>query len=190
VRTSYVPVYQAMADRAYHDGLAAYDRRHGWRGPIAHLASAAAAQSALKDIADSGAVPSWKLAAVTSVDNLGADIVLKDGTTGRIPLDELRWARRTMADQGLGPYVYRAPQVLAPGDIVYAEALGAGATAPPAGKRGSRPLYALRQVPDVSGGFMAMDPKTGRVFAMVGGWDPGDAPAGIGDQTVCLRDRA
>src|SRR5579863_5973978 len=47
VRTSYVPVYQAMAERAFRNGLVEYDRRHGWRGPSTHLATAQAAQAAL-----------------------------------------------------------------------------------------------------------------------------------------------
>jgi len=176
VRTSFVPVYQTMAESAFHNGLIEYDRRHGWRGPVAHLASAAEAQSALYGVADPGAMPNWRLAAVTGVDNLGAAIRLKSGATGRIPLDELRWARRATADQRLGPAVYRAQQVVSPGDIVLVETLDSNAAAPATGKGGvSLPLYGLRQVPDVSGGFMAMDPKTGRVFALVGGWDYHDS---------------
>ena len=83
--------------------------------------------------------------------------------------EELRWARRTLPDQRLGAAVYRAQEVLSPGDIVLVEPTGgtaAGQALLPA-----LPLYGLRQVPDVSGGFTALDPKTGRVFALVGGWD-------------------
>ncbi len=174
IRTSYVPVYQEMAERAYHNGLIEYDRRHGWRGPVEHLETAAAARSALYGLADSGAMPNWQLAAVTSVDNLGATIALRSGVTGRIPLDELRWARRTIADQRLGPGILRAQQVLSAGDIVLAEPLDSNA--PTASGKGPGPsLYGLRQVPNVSGGFVAMDPKTGRVFAIVGGWDYHDS---------------
>jgi penicillin-binding protein 1A len=65
--------------------------------------------------------------------------------------------------------VARAADVLIPGDMVYVEALAA--TAAP-GKRVVAPAsYGPQQVPDVSGGFTAMDPKTGRDFALVGGWD-------------------
>ena len=170
VRTSYVPTYQAMAEKAYHNGLVEYDRRHGWRGPLAQAGSVAAAEAMVNRTADPGAMPNWRLAAVTAVDNLGANIKLKNGADGRIPLDELRWARRTANDQRLGPGVYRAQQVLSAGDIILVEPLEGRA---PQGKGGA--LYGLRQVPDVSGGFMAMDPKTGRVFALVGGWDYRDS---------------
>jgi penicillin-binding protein 1A len=169
VRTSYVPVYQAMAERAFRSGLVEYDRRHGWRGPLTHLATAQAAQSALYSMVDPTAMPNWRLAAVTNVDSGGAEIFLKSGVPGRIPLDELRWARRTTADQRLGPAVFRAREVLSPGDIVLVEPLGT--TAPAAKQAPGTPFYGLRQVPDVGGGFVAMDPRTGRVFAVVGGWD-------------------
>ncbi|HVH79248.1 MAG TPA: penicillin-binding transpeptidase domain-containing protein, partial [Stellaceae bacterium] len=103
-----------------------------------------------------------------------ANVVLKSGAPGRIPLEEMRWARHTLPDQRLGAGVYRAQEVVSPGDIVLVEPLGGAAPeAAPNGRRGGSPtlLYGLRQVPDVSGGFLAMDPKTGRAFAIVGGWD-------------------
>src|SRR6266849_8574875 len=52
VRTSYVPVYQQMAETAFRNGLVEYDRRHGWRGPLAHLATGPAALAALSGMAD------------------------------------------------------------------------------------------------------------------------------------------
>jgi len=169
VRTSYVPFYQAIAERAFRNGLVEYDRRHGWRGPQAHFATVQAARSALSGMTDPAAMPKWQLAVVTGVDSSGAQIVSKDGVPGRIPLDELRWARRTVADQRLGLPVSRAQEVLSSGDIVLVEPLGTSSA--PVKRAPSEPLYGLRQIPDVGGGFVAMDPKTGRVFAVVGGWD-------------------
>jgi penicillin-binding protein 1A len=175
VHTSYVPAYQQMAETAFRKGLVEYDRRHGWRGPLAHLASGAAAQAALSGMADPPGLGRWQLAAVTAIDGGGATIALKSGGLGRIALDELRWARRTLADQRVGAFVRSACDVVNPGDIVLVEPV---ATAPPPTKfRKGRPAvfsavanYALRQVPDVSGGTVVMDPKTGRVFALAGGW--------------------
>ena len=176
VRTSYVPVYQAMAEKAFRNGLVDYDRRHGWRGPVVEAGSIQAAEAMLNRTADPTAMPTWKLAAVIKVDATGADIKLKSGPTGRISLEELRWARKTTADQRLGAGVYRTQQVVNIGDIVLVEPLDTNAAAKPAGRGGvSQPLYGLRQVPDVSGGFMAADPRTGRIFAIVGGWDYKDS---------------
>ena len=166
VRTSYVPVYQSMAEKAFRNGLVEYDRRHGWRGAVTHLPTVAAAQTALATTAEPAAMPSWRIAAITAVEASGAQILLKGGYVGRISLDELRWAHRA-----------RAQDVLSPGDLVYVEPLGNSpqANSPSAKRAPATGLYGLRQVPEVSGGFTALDPKTGRVFALVGGWDYRDS---------------
>jgi len=167
VRTSYVPAYQAMAEKAFRDGLVEYDRRHGWRGALAHFPDSAGAMGALATMLDPPGIRPWQLAAVVAVDAGGAQVAVRYGGPGRIPLDELRWARRTEPDQQLGPLVRSARDVLTPGDIVLVEPIAAAAL--PRGGRGA-PLYGLRQVPDVSGAVVVMDPKTGRVLALVGGW--------------------
>jgi penicillin-binding protein 1A len=169
IRTSYSAKYQQMAEEAFKKGLVEYDRRHGWRGPVAHLGSAAAAQAALATTADPPGIGNWQLAAVTGVDASGATIALKSGGAGRIPMSEMHWARRTAQDQRLGPAVRRPSDVVSPGDIVLVELVDA---TPAKGRHAaaSHPTYGLRQVPDISGGVVVSDPKTGRVLAMVGGW--------------------
>src|SRR5439155_26090117 len=87
VRTSYVPVYQQMAETAFRKGLVEYDRRHGWRGPLAHLATGAAAQAALATVTEPPGIGSWQLAAVTAIDATGATIALKSGGIGRVSLE-------------------------------------------------------------------------------------------------------
>jgi penicillin-binding protein 1A len=174
IRTSYVPAYQQMAEAAFRKGVVEYDRRHGWRGPVARLGDAAAAQSALATTAEPPGIGNWQLAAVTETDAGGAMIALKNGATGRIPIAELRWARRTIQDQRLGPAVRTGNEVVAPGDIVLVEPVAAAPLAPARGRQAaavpSPAGYGLRQVPDISGGVVVMDPKTGRVFSLVGGW--------------------
>jgi penicillin-binding protein 1A len=176
VRTSYMPNYQQMAQTAFRKGLVDYDRRHGWRGALAHLPNAAAAVAALPGMADPPGVDTWHLAAVTAVESGGARVTLRNGTTGILSLQDMLWARRTTSDQRLGPGVHRALDVVQPGDIVLVEQVGAAVSAPARGGRNrqqavpSEARYALRQIPDVSGGVTVMDPKTGRVYALVGGW--------------------
>ncbi|HEV8679451.1 MAG TPA: PBP1A family penicillin-binding protein [Stellaceae bacterium] len=171
VRTSYQPTYQQMAETAFRDGLVAYDRRHGWRGPLARLPNGSDPHHALADTAIPPGLGNWQLAAVTAIDRGGATIALKSGGVGQISLQELRWARRTLPDQRLGGAVRQVRDVVNPGDVVLVEPIAA---AQPNWGRPSRaptiPAYALRQIPDVSGGVVVMDPKTGRVFALVGGW--------------------
>ncbi len=171
VHTSFSSQYQAMADHAFHDGLAAYDRRHGWRGPLQHLATPAAAEAALSHIDKDPGVATWRLAAVTRVDPTGADIVVKGGGHARIPARELGWAHRTLPDQRLGAAPRTPGEVLSAGDVIWVEPLNTSTTVYNRGRGQTEALYTLRQVPDVDGGFVVLDPKTGRVMAMVGGWE-------------------
>ncbi|MGD9615386.1 MAG: penicillin-binding protein 1A [Alphaproteobacteria bacterium] len=163
IRTSYLPAQQRIAEKAFRDGLIEYDRRHGWRGPVARLGGATAARQALGEASDPPGIGEWRLAAVTDIGDSEARIMLRDGSVGEIPIAELRWARPTTKNQRLGPAVRRVGDVVQIGDLVLVE--------PSAGKgRKETKLYGLRQIPDASGGVVAMDPKTGRIFALVGGW--------------------
>ncbi|HZS84536.1 MAG TPA: penicillin-binding protein 1A [Stellaceae bacterium] len=163
VRTSLDPKLQAIADRSLRDGLVNYDRRHGWRGALAHLDPAAPdliAKLAAVPVPP-GATP-WRLAVVLADDAEGAAIALADGTRGRIPFEELRWARPELADQRVGPPPKSAADVVKAGDVVLVEPLGAD--------KAGRAAFGLRQIPEVSGALVAMDPHTGRVLAITGGY--------------------
>jgi penicillin-binding protein 1A len=166
VRATVDPHLQHIADVSLRNGLVAYDRTRGYRGPLKHIP--------LTDNwkADMAALPSmpwlyeWKPAIVLSADKSAAKIGLRDGSEGSIPLAELLWARKAMPDGSRGPAVKSAADVLDPGDIVAVEAVKADKD----DKAYPPDTYALRQVPLVSGAFVAMDPHTGRVLAMSGGW--------------------
>ncbi len=160
VRTTIDPGLQRAGERALRAGLQNYDRRHGWRGPIARL-DEDNLEAALKSAPRPPGLSPYRLAAVTGVSAKAADIVLKDGGAGRIPLEEARWARRARAEGRVGAEPKRLQQVLKAGDLVAVE---------PAGPEGS---WALRQIPEIEGALVAMDPHTGHVLAMVGGYDAG-----------------
>ncbi len=111
----------------------------------------------------------WQLAVVLdpSAGKAEALIGLADGTTGVIPRPEIAWARPWVPDQRIGGSPSRPSDVLDRGDVVYVE----HTTETPDGKTYQDDNnYALRQVPDVEGALVAMDPHTGRVLAMTGGW--------------------
>jgi len=188
VRATLDPALQEIAEEAFRDGLVEYDRRHGWRGPIARIDAADMAgdkwPTALAAVAEPPALKPWVLAVVLETGAREARIGLAGGKTGRIPFDEVKWARETRPDQKLGPAVRAVSEVLAVGDVVAVEAIEATEQRPPPRQRGRKraapraqpreapakgDLHALRQVPDVSGGLIALDPHTGRVLAMVGG---------------------
>ena len=165
VRTSLSPVLQAAADKAMRDRFIEYDRKHGWRGPVHHIdlggGSWAAALAALPPVP--GGAP-WRVALVREVLRDGATLGFADGSAGFLPMTEMTWARPWLEGQRVGAVPKTPDQVVKPGDVVLVEASAIAA------KPNDPPNFALRQIPDVSGALVALDPHTGRVLAMVGGW--------------------
>jgi len=164
VRTTLSPVMQSHADKALRDGLVAYDQRHGWRGPLANIGPTQENWLARFDALELTLpnVP-WQLAIVSGVTSEAAQIMLDNGEAGELLLAELKWARETLKGQKRGKKIAHPADVLAIGDVVYVEAMPASEEAP-AG-------LALRQVPDASGALVALNPHTGRVLALSGGFD-------------------
>ena len=149
---------QAIADKALRDGMIRYDRRHGYRGPIAKIAVDGGDWPAkLTAVAVPPALAPWKLAVVLQVAGDHARVGVDGAGEGVIPFEQMRWARPWAKDQHVGPSPKSPADVLDVGDIVAVEPQGKGS-------------YALVQIPDVNGGLLALDPHTGRVLAMSGGF--------------------
>jgi len=173
VSTTLDPKLQDIAERTLKDGLIAYDLRHGWRGAPENIPVTDNWLPQLNGVRMRPGDTGWVRALVFEVSKTEARIGLEDGTGGRIPLSELRWARRQQDNEARsrGPRVEGAGDVLAPGDVVYVEPVTQ--TTPEEGKKPEAyppGTYALRQVPEVQGGLAAIDPHTGRVLAIAGGW--------------------
>ncbi|MBW8728808.1 MAG: PBP1A family penicillin-binding protein [Inquilinus limosus] len=109
-------------------------------------------------------IDGWDLAVVLEVDRQAAVIGLEDGSQGRIDRSDLTWARR-VENGRMGRQVGGADDVLAKGDVVWVQPAAAKASAP------ALAAYSLRQVPEVSGALVAIEPFTGKVLAMSGGFD-------------------
>jgi penicillin-binding protein 1A len=101
---------------------------------------------------------SWRVAVVLSFDGKDTRIGLGDGSTGTIPFTELSWARKELRNATVGASPAKPEDVLKLGDVVYVEPVDANRN------------FGLRQVPEVNGGIVSMDPHTGRVLAMSGGF--------------------
>ncbi|MEQ8441603.1 MAG: penicillin-binding protein 1A [Alphaproteobacteria bacterium] len=174
VRTTLDPRLQEIARQSLRNGLMAYDRRHGYRGPVGRVPDGDPWQEALIAFERPAGALDWRVAAVLAVENSGAQIGFDDGSTGNMPLAELRWARAPNNDEDrtVGAAIERAGQVVSVGDIILVEPVSEGD--PPS--EGADPVqypdgtFALRQIPEVNGAIVAMDPHTGRVLAMSGGW--------------------
>lgn len=159
VRTTLDPRLQDIAEKSLRAGLIAYDHRHGWRGPLDHLKTMNdwAAQLAAFNPPD-GMLDHWRLAVVTDVSSERARLGFIDKTTGTLPLEGLTWARKSLNDgYALGPEITSARDVLEVGDVIMVEQI--------------KKNYVLRQIPRVQGALVAMDPHTGRVLALQGGWN-------------------
>ncbi|MBY0510207.1 MAG: transglycosylase domain-containing protein, partial [Rhodospirillaceae bacterium] len=166
VRTSLDPAMQQIVNKVMRAGLMGYDRKHGWRGPITKLAPGDWLER-MRNVQDPPGMPEeWTAAVVDSVAADKATVILRGGKGGTIPLSELRWARAQLPDQHVGEAVKSASQVLAVGDVVLVErvAKNSEGAAYPEG------TYMLRQLPQIEGAMVVMDPHTGRVLAMNGGF--------------------
>ncbi len=166
VRTTIDPRFQKVAGDALRHWLVEYDQRHGWRGAISSMAVndtwAEEFASVEKTLSDnkrlSNDLAPWKPALVLEVKAKSAKIGFAGGAEGAIALDDMKWARAFKSIDELGLELTSAGNVLKRGDVIYVEALA---------KEGA---YALRQPPAVNGALVAIDPHTGRVLAMVGGF--------------------
>lgn len=184
VRTSMDPMLQHVAERILRDGLINYDRTHGgWRGPVARLEATALRANWAERLAElgppPGMLPDWRLAVVLEQTDTEAKLGWLDAVPNQpqmpaVPrispmlVADLGWARPVRADR-LGPPPRRIADVLRPGDVVMAELAGtanAEGNRPPA--RPERLL--LRQIPQLQGALVSLDPRTGRVLALCGGW--------------------
>jgi penicillin-binding protein 1A len=171
VRTSLDERLQAAADKALRTGLVAYEHKFGgWRGGIARIDPKGdwAAHLAAVPVPGVANDVGWRLAMVVRSDPDGAVLGFANGGTGRIPFSEMRWARPRHADGTFGPYPRGAADVVKPGDVVMVDPVNAAK----AEASGAKPagVYTLCQVPEVSGALVAIDPHTGRVLAISGGF--------------------
>lgn len=158
VRTTVDPQLQELATKVFRRGLINYDRRHGYRGATANISLNGDYQAELKKTAlPAGAEKSWEKAVVLSVSPAEAKVETAAGKQGVIGIKSLAWARRTLKEQRVGEAPRKVSDVLKKGDVIYVEQSKEG-------------VYELRQVPNVEGAMVVMDPHNGKVLAMVGGF--------------------
>jgi len=149
---------QQAANSALRLGLIEYDRRHGYRGPVAKVTLRAGEPPAemLAALEDQATINVLQPALVVDVAERAARVLLKDGRSLQIDWPGLAWARAA-ADNSVGPEPRRASDVLAVGDIVYVIRAGSSAQ--------------LAQLPAAQGALVAEDPRDGAIVALDGGFD-------------------
>ena len=169
VRTTLDPKLQRVARRVLIDGLVSFDRDKGWRGPLQKIDASGDWGIPLSAIDGPNDMSPWRIGVVIGVERTVAHIGLKpakmpDGKISAeregvdIPYDEIKWANKKPSKTA-GP-----GDVLAVGDVIWV------APKDPNKPDGAGAVWTLMQVPEVAGGLIAMDPHTGRVHAVVGGF--------------------
>lgn len=166
VRATIDPALQDLAEAALKAGLEAYDKRHGYRGPLANFAAVEDWQALI----DSQPVPDnigdRQIAIVLETTAKTAEIGLAGGETGVIPYSEVRWARPNLDDQKVGARPNQVSKALTVGDVIVVSKPKDEAT----GEVDPDGPYRLDQIPDIQGAIVVLDPHTGRVLAMSGGY--------------------
>ena len=175
VRTTLDPSLQQIGRQTLVNGLVAYDHRHGWRGVVKKIDIGGDWGKTLAAINFWPDIAPWRLAVVLDADKDKATIGLrpmrtttgalaKERETGTIPFSEVKWARPKLKG-GLGASPRVLTDVIKPGDVIYV-----APREPTDTEKDVAGQWSLEQVPEVGGALVAMDPHTGRVLALVGGF--------------------
>src|ERR1700676_537839 len=166
VRTTLDPKLQVVARKTMINGLVNFDESQGYRGAVTTIDLGGDWGVKLADAKTFADIEPCRMAVVLQVDDQSARIglqpardpsgaVVKEREFGIVPLDGVKWAKPA---SGPAKPIQKVNQVLTSGDVIYVD---------PLDQQGQ---YRLRQVPEISGAMVVMDPHTGRVLSMVGGF--------------------
>ncbi|UTO27699.1 penicillin-binding protein 1A [Bartonella harrusi] len=167
IRTTLDPQLQLIARRALHDGLIKFDHSQGWRGAYKHIDKSNDWGTELANITGLSDVPEWRLAVVLSTNANKVKIGLQPqreasgllSTKREIAVlseTDSKWA---LKENGTWKTVRDLSHLLEVGDVVFVEKAS-----------NTENIYRLQQIPKIEGAIVAMEPHTGRVLAMVGGF--------------------
>lgn len=174
VRTTLDPRLQDIARRVLAKGIEAYDQKHGYRG---HLGNIPVGKNWLENLnnfeIDQIYKDSWDKAVVLSLSSESVKIGVNDGKTGFIELNDFKWARKYKDIDVLGGPITKSQDLFKVGDVIMVE------------KTNKKSAYALKQIPNVNGALIAIDPHNGKILAMMGGYL--DAPNQFNRATQAFR---
>lgn len=163
VKTSLDTRLQNICNDVFPKALLELDKKHGWRGAIRNVPEVATAPQEIKrwmeylhtlniDYVPEG----WRLALVTKLSQNQTTLITEDGA-GLIELPSMTWAGTPLKNGVQASSIKSPDQALKLGDVIFVSKINDN-------------IYALQQIPKISGGMVVMDPHTGRVLAMAGGF--------------------
>jgi len=135
---------QKIATESLREGLIAYDRRKGWRGPIKNKNYN---KEWIKDLENYNLEKSinWQIAIVKKISKFSVEIETQDKINGIIEYKDISWTKKEFDD------------LFKLGDLIYV-------------KKNKNNKFSLKQIPKINGGIVVMDPYSGRVLALSGGF--------------------
>ena len=135
---------QQFATESLRNGLIEYDKRKGWRGPIKNIKYSKSWNSKLKKLKLEKSI-GWEIAIVKKINKFSVEIEISNHDLGKIKYNDIQWTKKEFN------------QLFKVGDLIYVEKI-------------KNDLYSLKQLPNVNGGIVVIDPFTGRLKAMSGGF--------------------
>ena len=135
---------QKIATQSLRDGLITYDKRKGWRGPLINKKDLNNWSKKLARFKLEKSI-NWELAIVKKIEKFSVQIETENKIKGFIEYENISWTKKEFIE------------LFKKGDVIYVENL-------------KNNNFALRQLPEVNGGIVVMDPFTGRVLALSGGF--------------------
>jgi len=135
---------QKIAIKSLREGLISYDKRKGWRGPLLRGKKITNWKNKLDKFKLEKSI-NWDLAIIKKIDKFSVEIVTDNDLSGVIKYENISWIKKEFNE------------ILEVGDVIYVENL-------------YNKVFTLRQLPLANGGIVVMDPFTGRVLALSGGF--------------------
>ena len=136
---------QKIATQSLRNGLVAYDRRKGWRGPIMNINYNKNWYEKISKKFVLEKSIQWEIAIIKKINQFNSIIEFNDGSQGEIKYKEITWTKKEFKD------------LFKIGDVIYV-------------KKIDKNFYSLEQLPKINGGIVAIDPFTGRILALSGGF--------------------
>lgn len=160
VRTTLDAKMQKIAQKSLATGIEKYDQKHGYRG---HLGKIKIGEKVWLDNlkkfeVDKPYKASWQKAVVLSMTYDKVKIGLNNGKRGVLNFQDYKWAREYVDINTVGKKITKASDLFSIGNVIMVE------------KTAEKSAYALKQIPNVNGALIAIDPHNGRIVAMMGGY--------------------
>ena len=137
--------FQKIATQSLRNGLVAYDRRKGWRGPISNITYSKDWYKKISKKFKLEKSIQWQIAIVKKINQFNSIIETESNLQGEIRYKDISWTKKEFKD------------LFKIGDVIYVKLI-------------EKDFYTLQQLPKINGGIVAMDPFTGRVLALSGGF--------------------